>query len=86
MNYQQFLCLLNSFHLEKSTKKLTMTKQQLKGLLSIAQSDREREMIRCTAVLASGLSASGARKHFGLDSFQRQSQRVEDVIEEIKAV
>ena len=43
VNYQQFLCLLNSFHLEKTTKKLSMTKQQLKNVLSLAQSDRERE-------------------------------------------
>ena len=43
VNYQQFLHLLNAFHLEKSTKKLFMSKEQLRGILSIAKSDRERE-------------------------------------------
>ena len=45
LNYQQFLWLLNSFHLEKTTKRLSMTKQQLRNVLSLAKSDREREVI-----------------------------------------
>ena len=86
VNYQQFLCLLNSFHLEKTTKKLSMIKQQLKNVLSLAQSDREREMIRYTAVLSSGMSATAARKHFGLDSVQHRLDRVESVLDEMKAI
>ena len=62
LNYQQFLWLLNSFHLEKTTKRLSMTKQQLKNVLSLAKSDREREVICYTAV------ATVARKHFGLEA------------------
>lgn len=86
VNYQQFHCLLNAFHLEANTKKLSMSKQQLKNVLGLAQSDREREIIRYTAVLSSGLSATGARKHFGLDSVEERVKRVENVLEEVKAI
>ena len=65
LNYNQFLCLLNTFHIEKTSKRLSMTKQQLRSVLSLAQSDREREIIRYTAVVSSGLSATAARKHYG---------------------
>ena len=61
VNYRHFL---NTFHLEKTTKKLCMTKQQLKGVWSIAQNEREKELIHYTAVVSSGLSATGARKAF----------------------
>ena len=71
VNYCQFQCLLNTLHLEKTTKSLSMTKQQLQSVLSFAQSDRERELIRYTAVVFSGASATKARRHFGLDAMQK---------------
>lgn len=86
LNYQQFLCLLNFFHIEKTTKKLSMSKEQLKNVLGLAQSDREREMIRYTAVLSSGMSATAARKHFGLDSVRHRVERVESALEEMRAI
>ena len=86
VDYQQFLCLLHSFHLDKFSKKVAMSKQQLKNILSLAQSDREKEIIRYTAVLSSGLSASGARKHFGLDSVSQRSNKVDDAINEVKSI
>ena len=86
VNYQQFLRLLNAFHLEKSTKKLSMSKQQLQSVLSIARSDRERECIRYTAIVASGLSATSARKHFGFEGVSKKVKGVENVIQEIEDI
>lgn len=43
-------------------------------------------MIRYTAVLSSGLSATGARKHFGLGAVQQRAVKVENVVEEVKAI
>ena len=86
VNYRHFQCLLNTFHLEKTTKKLCMTKQQLKGVLSIAQNEREKELIRYTAVVSSGLSATGARKHFGLDTMQQWMKNVEHALQEIQDI
>lgn len=58
VNYHQFLRLLDRFHTEKTNKRLLMSKQELKHVLSIATSSRERECIRITAVLASGISGT----------------------------
>ena len=86
VNYQQFLHLLNAFHLEKSTKKLFMSKEQLRGILSIAKSDRESECIRYTAIVASGLSATSSRKHFGFERVSERVQGVDSIIKEVEAI
>ena len=86
INYRQFLHLFNAFHTEKYSQNLTFSKQQLKDILSIAQNDRERECIRYTAFAVPGLSATGARKQFGLDRITERAQQVENAIEEAKAI
>ena len=43
-------------------------------------------MIRYTAVLSSGMSATAARKHFGLDSVQHRLDRIESVLDKVKQV
>lgn len=67
-DYHQFLHLLNMFHAEKCSKELAMPKKQLSDILSIAQSNRERECIRYTAVVASGLSSKAARRSYCLEN------------------
>lgn len=86
VSYRQFLYLLNAFHQEKVTKQLTMTNEQLHSVLSIAQSDRERECIRYTAIVASGLSATNARKVFGFERVPERVRRIEDAIAEAEAI
>ena len=77
-----FSILLNAFHLKQSCEKLAMTKTQLKSVLSLAQGHRERELIRYTAGAAAGLSASGARKHYGFDGFNKRVELVENALKQ----
>ena len=86
VNYRQFLHLLNAFHSRTITERLIMTKEQLHGVLSIAQSDRERECIRYTALVASGLSAKAARRRFGLGRVPQRMRCIEDAIAEAEAI
>ena len=86
MNYQHFLHLLNTFHAEKSKKKLLMSKQQLRRILSIATSSRERVCIRMTAVLVSGLSATSTRRHFGFDRVTERVEAINNIAKEIEAL
>ena len=58
----------------------------LKDILSIAQNERERECIRYTAFAVSGLSATGARKRFGLERITERALHVQRTIEEIQAI
>ena len=63
-----------------------MSKKQLKSVLSLAQGDNERALIRYTAVAASGVSASGARKHYGFDGVNAKMEQVENALQEAEAV
>lgn len=69
-----------------ATQKKTCTplsKVELKELLILARSDREREMVRYAAFRSSGLSITSARKHFGFDNLAERVKKVEDSIEEV---
>ena len=60
----------------------TLTKQEVKGLLELAESDRERECIRGTIHKAPGLSQSGSRKHFGFEQMTKRAAKADDCIKE----
>ena len=50
----------------------SVSKQELKHLLGLAQSNKERECLLYAEYKASGLSATQARKHFGLDNMSER--------------
>ena len=59
--------LAHLLHLLLSAKSLTKSidRREIRAILSLAQSDRERELIRYTA---SGLSATAAKQHLGFQN------------------
>ena len=63
-----------------------MTKNEIKQLLGLASSDREREIIRYSVFKSSGLTSTAARKHFGLQNMQERSLRVKRCIEEVQQI
>ncbi len=63
-----------------------LAKGELKRSLSLAQSDRERELVRYTAFKASGLSATGARRHYGLENMTHRSSHIERCICEAESI
>ena len=63
--------LLASFlqgKLSKSQEQQGITKEELKQLLTLIESDREKECIRYTVFKAAGLSQTKARQQFGLEN------------------
>lgn len=63
-----------------------VAKSELKALLGLAQSDRERELIRYSVFRSSGLSASRARRHLGLENMQQRSERIFQCIQEAQQI
>ena len=55
-------------------------------MLSIAQSDRGRESIRYTALVASGVSATSARRMFGFERVPERVTCMDDAIAEAEAI
>ena len=59
-----------------------MEKSCVKMLLSLAQSDRERQCIRYTVLKASGITPTEARRRYGFSSISQSVSKVEEAISE----
>ena len=85
------LDVLKFFHLTNAlfcAKKVTSSlhKSEVQSIMSLAQSDRERELIRYSIFRASGLSYTGARKTFGFEGMKDREAHVMKAIDEARAV
>ena len=63
-----------------------LTKQQVKDLLSFAQSDRERETLRYTVCQTSGLTSSAARRLYGWERMSERSAFVEKCLKDAQEI
>ena len=85
VNYNHLMSLVNTL-LQQKPSVPVFSKDELKGLLKIAWSDREKECIRYATWRASGLSASAARKRFGFDNLPERTDRVQQAMEEARSI
>ena len=63
----------------------TIHKAEVKALLGLAQSDRERELIRYS-VFKAGVSSTSARKSFGFEKMNCRAKHVEAALEEARCI
>ena len=73
VNYEAIQRLLAS-HLHNN-KEPNITKAALREILSMAQSNRERELIRYTAFVSGNFTQKSARKFLGLEDMNRRVER-----------
>ncbi len=64
----------------------TIEKSTLQALLSMAQSDRERETLRYVVYKASGLTSTRARKSYGFEKMNSRALHVDDSIVQLKRI
>ena len=86
VNYQHFIHLFQAFTQHTPPQTTTLSKQELKSLLSVCKSDRERACIRYAVFKASGLSATHARKQFGFQDISRQVKDVEEALKQCQSI
>ena len=86
VDYLKLSHFLNACANKKSTPTPSMSKAELKELLHLAQSDKERELVRYTAFRASGLTKTGAQKHFGFQNLPERIARVEESLKEVARI
>ena len=72
--------------LSRSQVQQGITKDELKQLLTLAKSDRERECIQYAVFRASGISQTKARQQFGMENMYERSAHVEACISEAKEI
>lgn len=84
-NYTSIQSLIKSV-MQKNTSSNSnqISKDVVKSLLSLCQSDRER--LRYTVFKASGLSATQIRKRYGFQSMNKRSKVVEDALHHAKYI
>ena len=61
-------------------------KTEVKALLGLALSDRERELIRYSVFKASGISSTAARKSLGFEHMNQRAERVEMALQEARCI
>lgn len=81
-NYQNIKDIFCKSISDVNLSSSTITEQEIKGLLKLAESDREQECIRVAFHKALGLSQSGSRKHFGFEEMTKRSAQVDDCVKE----
>ena len=87
VNYVSFAQFSEALYDRRAAaQSLHMTKNEIKQLLGLAASDRERELVRYSVFKSSGLSSTAARKHFGFQNMQERSLRVKRCIEEVQQI
>lgn len=62
VDYDKFANFLLMNKATTSTSRIS--KSEIRALVQLAQSDRERELIKCSIFKASGLTPTAARRHF----------------------
>ena len=85
VDYTQFFHFVTALQSTKSST-TTISAYEVKSILSLAQSDRERELLRYSVCKASGLSSTAARKVFGFQGMTERSHRVEQAIDNAKRI
>ena len=85
LDYPALLAFLNT-KLSQSKAQRGFSKHELKQLLSIAQSEREKECIRYAVYKAPSITPSQARRQFGLESMRTHALRVETCIQEAQEI
>lgn len=71
---------------KKTSKEPGITKEALRDIMLLAQSDREKELIRYTAFVSGRFSQKSARKKLGLDDMNCRTAEVERCIKESKEI
>ena len=67
-------------------KTATLEKSMVKMLLSIAQSDRERECVRYAIYKASGMTPIAIRRAFGFENMKLRETKIEEAVYEIQKI
>ena len=86
VDYVRFQHALTACASKQASSSPALTKNELKQLLTLAQSNRERELVRYTAFKASGLTVTGAKRHYGLENMTERSAQIEVCVREAKYI
>ena len=85
LDYGQLANFLSK-NIEQLSRKQGITKEELKQLLRITQSERERECIRYAIYKTSGATPTEARRLFGFENMRARASHVDTCIKEMQEI
>ena len=85
-DYSKIGAIINGLANTSMRKGVNLEKSIVKMLLSISQSDRERECLRYAVYKASGMTATMIRRTYGFENMQAHAASVESALLEIKQI
>ena len=85
-DYSKIGAIINGLANISTQKGVSLEKSVVKMLLSISQSDRERECLRYAIYKASGMIATMVRQTYGFENIQARSLSVELALLEVKQI
>lgn len=80
VDYVKMRHFINIFIINNKSPITSLSKDHLRQVLSLAQCDRERELIKYTAFCTSGLSQTAASKQLGLHNMSERAKKIEQCI------
>ncbi len=86
VNYTVFQTLLAKASDKPSLSETGLSKNELKELLYLAESESQREMLKYVAIKASGLSNSKAKKDYGICDIQKRAEKLDRAVQEARAI
>ena len=86
VDYVNFSHFAEAIFSSSTPLKAVFGKEQVKTLLGMACSNRERELLQYSVFKTSGLSATGARKEFGFERMKERASKVEECIEAARSI
>ena len=86
LDYRKWKKLMEMYFQKSSSTRPSMSKDSFRQLLSFAQGRRERETLTYAVYKASGISATAARKHYGIENIVQRSHVIEESIMEAQTI
>ena len=78
--------MLTAISSQKSKNQSHLTKDEMKQLMNLAESESERDRLRYAVVKSSGISSTAAKNVFGFSGMNDKKANVEKAMEEATAI
>lgn len=86
VDYSVFQSLLMTRTQQKSDQKVNISKDELKELLYLSETDSQKEILKYIVVKASGISSTQAKKSYGFSDVRKRSDKVEGALKASQAI
>lgn len=86
VDYSILHTLLEKAAVKPGIKEMRISKEEMHNLLSLAEIESERELLKCIVVKATGLSSTKAKSFYGFINVRERKEKVESAMEKAVSI